>query len=86
MGVISAARDYVPTPWAPIQIASVFSLLKRQLTLKPAIIFVDEAHHVRASTWEKVLAAHPQAKVIGMTATPRRLDGLGLGQHFEAMH
>lgn len=84
VGVI--APGYVPTPWAPIQVASVFSLLKRQLTIKPVVIFIDEAHHVRASTWEKVLAAYPNAKLVGMTATPRRYDGLGLGRHFEAMH
>ena len=84
VGVISPA--YVPTPWAPMQIASIWSLLKRQLTLRPKLIIVDEAHHVRASTWDKVLKAHPNAKIIGMTATPRRLDGLGLGEHFEAMH
>ena len=84
LGVISP--DHSATPWAPLQIASVFSLARRKLTLKPSVIFVDEAHHVRASTWDKVLASYPTAKVIGMTATPRRLDGLGLGHHFEAMH
>ena len=84
LGLISP--DHSPTPWAPMQVASIFSLVKRRPGIKPAVIFVDEAHHVRASTWDKVLARYPAAKIIGMTATPRRLDGLGLGRHFEVMH
>ena len=84
VGVISP--HFTPTPWAPIQIASVFSLARRHITFQPDLIFIDEAHHIRAKTWETVLERYPDAKLIGLTATPSRLDGKGLGHHFEVMH
>ena len=45
----------------------------------PDLIIVDENHHAKAASYRKVLDAFPQAKVIGVTATPVRLDGSGLG-------
>ena len=53
---------------------------------KPDLVVIDEAHHARAKTWETVLEARwPNAKRIGLTATPERLDGKGLGEHFAEM-
>ena len=49
------------------------------------LVVIDEAHHARAKTWETVLARWPNAKRIGLTATPERLDGKGLGEHFAEM-
>lgn len=47
---------------------------------------VDEAHHcVEGSTWDKALSHSPAAKILGVTATPERLDGRGLGDVFETM-
>jgi len=40
---------------------------------------LDEAHHAVAGQWTQVLAAYPQARLLGVTATPERLDGRGLG-------
>lgn len=51
----------------------------------PKIIFVDEAHHAVAGTWKKILAAFPDALVVGLSATPERLDGRGLGDVFKAL-
>lgn len=42
-------------------------------------IVADEAHHARADTWTALLQAHPRAKLLGVTATPARTDGKGLG-------
>ena len=74
---------------ARLQVASVQTLVRRideyKDWLNPKVIFVDEAHHIRASTWEKILDAYKSAKLIGLTATPARLDGKGLGKHFEHM-
>ena len=42
-------------------------------------IIVDECHHCRGATWGALLAAQPKAKILGVTATPARLDGRGLG-------
>jgi superfamily II DNA or RNA helicase len=49
------------------------------------IVIVDEGHHGRARTYENILAAYPDAIVIGLTATPCRSDGRGLGNIFDAI-
>lgn len=47
---------------------------------------VDEAHHcVAGSTWAACLSHSPDSKTLGVTATPERLDGRGLGDTFDTM-
>ena len=67
------------TPWAPLQIGMVQTLVRRQTSFHPGLIIIDEAHHVRAATWEQVLARWPTVPRVLLTATPERLDGKGLG-------
>lgn len=43
----------------------------------PQIIFVDEAHHALARTYQRVLEAFPKAYRLLFTATPYRLNGAG---------
>jgi superfamily II DNA or RNA helicase len=42
-------------------------------------IIIDEGHHVCAAQYREIIAQHPAAKIIALTATPYRLDGVGLG-------
>lgn len=49
------------------------------------LVIVDEAHHVKARTWEGLLARYPAARVLGLTATPQRGDGKALGDVFQAL-
>jgi superfamily II DNA or RNA helicase len=42
-------------------------------------VIIDEGHHVCASQYRAIIAAQPEAKIIALTATPYRLDGVGLG-------
>ena len=77
-------------PMRRVQIASVQTLWSRCMRgstdLPHAdIVFVDEAHHVRARTYQKILEQYPHAKIIGMTATPCRRDGRGLGNVFDCL-
>jgi DNA repair protein RadD len=66
------------------QIASVQTLVRRfDRVLPPDLIVIDEAHHATAGAWASVLAQYPNARVLGVTATPQRLDGKGLGQVFD---
>ena len=53
----------------------------RRLDRLPSLDFIvaDEAHHAVSPSWARVLAHWPRAKVLGVTATPARLDGKGLG-------
>ena len=65
-----------------VQIASVQTLVRRldRLTWQPTLIVVDEAHHTTADTGHgRILAHYDGARVMGVTATPERLDGKGLG-------
>jgi len=75
-------RSYV---WhaSTIYVASVQTLVRRMpsLSIAPDIIVCDEAHHLTASsTWGKIAAHYPDAKLLPVTATPCRLDGKGLGK------
>jgi superfamily II DNA or RNA helicase len=74
-------------PNAQVQVASIQTLANRRMP--PAdVVFVDEAHHATSSTWSKVLAHYAEsgAVVVGLTATPCRADGAGLGKWFDRLH
>lgn len=63
-----------------IQVASVQTLVRRLGKYPdPDLIIIDECHHTAAGSWKKILNAYPDAKLLGVTATPVRLDGKGLG-------
>ena len=48
-------------------------------TPEPAIVITDESHHGLANSYRKIYDYFPNAKRIGFTATPVRLNGGGLG-------
>lgn len=65
---------------ASIQTLYARAFRSRQIELPPAdIIFFDEAHHCPARTYVEIREAYRRAKTIGLTATPARGDGRGLG-------
>jgi superfamily II DNA or RNA helicase len=70
-----------------VAVASVQTLVRRFETYPaPTLIIIDEAHHVSAGgTWSEILRHYHTAKNLGVTATPCRLDGRGLGAHFDHM-
>lgn len=72
---------------APIQVASVQTLARRlhRITAQPDLIVIDEAHHAIAGTWGKALTHWPDALRLGVTATPVRQDGRGLGMVFDQL-
>ena len=71
-----------------VQVASVQTVARR-LHLLPRdffqLIVVDEAHHTSAGTWDKTIQHFHAAKLLGVTATPIRGDGRGLGGHYQVM-
>jgi len=81
------APGYIGDRRRPVQVASVFTLARRLDRYDaPDLIIVDEAHHaISTSTWGRVITAFPKAKLLGVTATPIRLSGEGLGDLFECM-
>ncbi len=67
-----------------VQVASVQTLVNRLEALQPPdLLFIDEAHHATAGSYQVLLNHYARAKVIGLTATPWRLDGKGLGELFD---
>jgi superfamily II DNA or RNA helicase len=83
-GVI--ASGYPENPEAPIQVCMVQTLVNRLDRLAGVqFLIVDESHHVMAATYRMVVAAAPRARVLGVTATPERLDGKGLREVFDAL-
>lgn len=65
---------------APLRDASIQTLVNRlERETEPDLIIIDEAHHAVAGQWAKVIEAFPNARLLGVTATPHRLDGKGLG-------
>jgi DNA repair protein RadD len=74
------APGFAETP-NPIQVASVWTLVRRLKRVpKPSLLIIDEAHHALADTWKKILTYWSESLLLGLTATPTRLDGQGLGK------
>lgn len=83
-GIVKSGYPFDPAQ--RIQVASVQTLVRRHYLLPtPTMIVVDEAQHVTASSYKKIIDAYPRARVLGVTATPCRLNGQGLGEVFERM-
>lgn len=77
---------YVSNPNALVQVGSIQTVAKRLDQLpEPALIVFDECHHIGAASWDDIFHRFPRAKVLGLTATPWRLDGQGLGRWFQKM-
>lgn len=69
-----------------VQVCSIDTLKNRLTKLAPpAVIIWDECHHIGAAGWAKVMKAYPHSYHVGLTATPWRLDGSGLGEWFDEM-
>ena len=76
-------------PWKEIQVAMIPTLARRPQLVEQHLSDVklrvtDEAHHVRAKTWE-ALINRIGGWHLGLTATPGRPDGKGLGRIFDAL-
>ena len=57
----------------------------QELDEQPTLIVIDEAHHAVAKTYEEVMNAYPNAKKLGVTATPCRLTKRGFTDLFEVL-
>ena len=72
----------------PVQVGSVQTLNRRldKWTDKDFdVIIVDEAHHIKAESYKKIIKQYPNAKILGVTATPYRLNGAGFRPEFDEL-
>ena len=80
------AAGFVEHKRALIQLGSIQTLARRYKNYHPPSLIVwDEAHHVAAKSWRSIYEQFPNAFHVGLTATPERLDGKGLGKWFQRM-
>ena len=56
-----------------------------ELEERPSLIIIDEAHHAVAKTYKEVMDAYPEAKKLGLTATPCRLTRRGFTDLFDVL-
>ena len=52
---------------------------------KTGMIVIDEAHHALAKTYKEMWERFPNAKFLGLTATPCRLNGKGFTDLFDVL-
>jgi len=74
----------------PVQVASVPTLsreerLERWSSFDFDFIIIDESHHVKAKSYHSILRKFPNAKILGVTATPYRMSGRGFTGTFEEL-
>ena len=80
-GIIKAGHEDRYTPWLPVQVASIQTLVRRLAhvdTMSPAerewfdfeLVIIDEAHRARAATYGRILDHYPQATVLGLSVGP----------------
>lgn len=89
IGCVSASSKWPRCADAPVQVASIQTLVAREAVRPPATLIVwDECHHAGsegAETWTALLDAYPDVPMIGLTATPERGDGGPLAPLFNGL-
>ena len=80
-GIIAAGRKESKSN---VQVASVQTLINRLNNPDQFdLIIIDEAHHSVANSWRKIFDFYKKAIRLGVTATPMRMTGAGLGEIFD---
>lgn len=82
-GIIMSGHK--PNPEALVQVASVQTLARRTTLPEANLVIIDESHHAKANSYKKLWEQYPQAKFLGVTATPIRLSGEGFDDLFEVL-
>lgn len=87
---VEKAEESCLSSWYRVTVGSVQTLMreKRLGQFPPdyfGCIVVDEAHHVLSDGYQRVLEHFPDARVLGVTATPDRGDMRNLGSFFESL-
>ena len=58
---------------------------RKDMYEEPDLIVIDEAHHALAETYRILWEKYPEARKLGMTATPCRLNGKGFMDLFDSL-
>jgi len=87
---VEKAEDSCIGSWFRVVVGSVQTMCreKRLAQFAPDFfdaIIIDEAHHSLSDTYQRVLEHFPEARVLGVTATPDRGDMKNLGEYFDSL-
>jgi DNA repair protein RadD len=66
-------------PFLPVQVASIQTLSNRHKP-KADLVIIDETHLACSKSFLALIEHYKDSVIIGLTATPIRLDGRGLGE------
>ena len=87
LGATSASSVNPTSDMMPIKAVSIQWLSKHydEIEEEPGLIVIDEAHHALAKTYKEMWERFPNAKFLGLTATPCRLNGKGFTDLFDVL-
>lgn len=70
-----------------VKVMSIQWLMRHydEIEEEPGMIVIDEAHHALAKTYKEMWERFPNAKFLGLTATPCRLNGKGFTDLFDIL-
>ena len=87
LGAASASSVNPTSDMMPIKAVSIQWLSKHydEIEEEPGMIVIDEAHHALAKTYKEMWERFPNAKFLGLTATPCRLNGKGFTDLFDVL-
>ena len=87
LGATSASSVNPTSDMMPIKAVSIQWLAKHydEIEEEPGMIVIDEAHHALAKTYKEMWERFPNAKFLGLTATPCRLNGKGFTDLFDVL-
>ena len=87
LGATSASSVNPTSDMMPIKAVSIQWLMKHydEIEEEPGMIVIDEAHHALAKTYKEMWERFPNAKFLGLTATPCRLNGKGFTDLFDVL-
>ena len=80
-------KNSMPEESGTVKVLSIQWLSRnwKNMEESPGLIVIDEAHHALAETYKELWKRYPEARKLGMTATPCRLNGKGFTDLFDTL-
>lgn len=85
LGILVGNKKKRTNEEARVLVASVQMFSRTREVPEVDLVVVDEAHRARSRSYQNIIESVGDAWVLGLTATPWRLDGKGLGDIFDDM-
>jgi DNA repair protein RadD len=75
---------YTPNYSLPVQVSTLQSLINRPFP-EADLVVLDEVQHAKAESYKRVFEFYSKSVILGLTATPIRLDGQSLDDIFDSI-